>query len=119
MQEREKRLRKKERKKAGATDSNDGNNNSDSAPSTESAVEAVREIDAKDMASVVPKKPQKYLKQNKTKSSIPPPLRNRNRKKWQQYAYVTAAGLLVLVLFWVGNIGLFANKTLKRPNPFY
>lgn len=120
MQEREKRLRKKERKKAGVTDAND-TNNCETAPSSESAAENSKDIDVKDMPPAAPKKAQKpwlAAKQSKTKS-IPPPLRNRNKKKLQQWMWVGITSFIILVLFWLGNIGVFSNVALKRRAPVY
>ncbi|KAK6160886.1 hypothetical protein DH2020_004267 [Rehmannia glutinosa] len=108
--EREKRLRKKERKKAAATDVNDINN-CEIAPSSESTVETSKDIEVKDVSSVTPKKSNKhwlFTKQSKTKS-IPPPLRNRNKKKLQQYMWVGITSAAIFVLFWLGNIGVFSN----------
>ncbi|KAL3830565.1 hypothetical protein ACJIZ3_019367 [Penstemon smallii] len=114
--EREKRLRKKEKKKV---DVNDSKSNCDSAPISEGAMEIVKEIEpTKEINN--PKKAQKPLKQNKTKSVVPPPaLRYRNRKKWQQYMWLAATSLAVFALFWLGNIGMFSNVYLKRPSSGY
>ncbi|KAI3465500.1 hypothetical protein Pfo_022163, partial [Paulownia fortunei] len=113
--EREKRLRKKERKKAAATDVNDINNNCETAPSSESVVEISKDIEVKDMSSVIPKKPQKpwlFTKQSKTKS-VPPPLRNRNKKIYWQWMWVGLISLVIFILFWLGNIGVFSNISLN------
>ncbi|GER39295.1 proton pump interactor 1, partial [Striga asiatica] len=110
--EREKRLRKKERKKAAATDGVNDTNNSEIGQSSESAGENSKEIEAKDVSSsTVAKKSKKnwwFGKQGKTKS-IPPPLRNRNKKKLQQWMCVGVTSAVILVLFWLGNIGVFSN----------
>ncbi|PIN08568.1 hypothetical protein CDL12_18857 [Handroanthus impetiginosus] len=119
--EKEKRLRKKERKKAAATDVNDIKNNSEPPPpSSESAEEISKDIEVKDASSGKAKKAQKPwpTKQNKTKS-VPPPLRNRNRRKWQQWMWVAIASLIIFVLFWLGNIGVFSNVNFRRRSPIH
>ncbi|KAL6493319.1 hypothetical protein OROGR_033078 [Orobanche gracilis] len=119
--EREKRLRKKERKKAAATDAIDINNSCEIGPSSESSVETSKELEVKDGSSSITtaKKPKKHWlfgKQGKTKT-IPPPLRNRNRKKLQQWVWVGVTCAVILVLFWLGNIGVFSNVNFKRRSP--
>ncbi|KAH6795284.1 hypothetical protein C2S51_036270 [Perilla frutescens var. frutescens] len=111
--EREKRLRKKERKKADATETN---NSCETAPSSESAAD----IDVKDMPPAAKKAQKPWLapKQSKAKS-IPPPLRNRNKKKLQQWMWVGVTSLIILVIFWLGNMGVFSNVALKRRGPVY
>ncbi|CAA0824390.1 Unknown protein [Striga hermonthica] len=118
--EREKRLRKKERKKAAATDGVNDSNNSEIGQSSESAGENSKEIEAKDVSSLsLSKKSKKHWlfgKQGKTKS-IPPPFRNRNKKKLQQWMWVGVTSAVILVLFWLGNIGVFSNVNFKRRSP--
>ncbi|KAL6509907.1 hypothetical protein OROGR_022395 [Orobanche gracilis] len=119
--EREKRLRKKERKKAAATDANDINNSCEIGPSSKSGVETSKELEVKDVSSSIttakrPKKHWLFGKQGKTKT-IPPPLRNRNRKKLQQWIWVGVTCTVILVLFWLGNIGVFSNVNFKRRSP--
>ncbi|KAL3639840.1 hypothetical protein CASFOL_014808 [Castilleja foliolosa] len=118
--EREKRLRKKERKKATTTDVND-TNGSEIAPSSESAAETSKDVEFKDLSSVAaPKKPKKHWlfgKQSKAKSTIPPPLRNRNKKKFQQYMWVGITSFVILVLFLLGNMGVFSGVHFKRRSP--
>ncbi|XP_073031587.1 uncharacterized protein [Primulina eburnea] len=114
-EKKEKKLRKKERKKA-ASASTDVNDSSE-------AVDIVKEeIQVSDNSSCAPtKKPKKTpiaSKQNNTKS-LPPPFRNRNRKKWKQWIWVTLTSVVVILVFWLGNMGLFANVNLKRHNPGY
>ncbi|XP_051124586.1 uncharacterized protein LOC127246952 isoform X2 [Andrographis paniculata] len=122
--EREKRLRKKERKQAATSDANGNpietnNHNSETALSSESAPEIIsRDSEVKDATA---KKAQKKWpwsgKQQssggggKSKSSIPPALRSRNKRKvLQQWMWVGAASLLILFLFWMGNVSLFSNS---------
>ncbi|GFQ00268.1 proton pump-interactor 1 [Phtheirospermum japonicum] len=118
--EREKRLRKKERKKAAATDVND-TNGSKISPSSESAAETSKDVEVKDVSSVAaPKTPKKHWlfgKQSKAKSTIPPPLRNRNKKKLQQWMWVGITSFVILVLFCLGNMGVFSNVHFKRRSP--
>ncbi|XP_075494914.1 uncharacterized protein LOC142532523 [Primulina tabacum] len=116
--EKEKKLRKKERKKA-ASASTDVYDNSE----TSEAVDIVKEeIQVSDNSSCTPtKKPKKTpiaSKQNNTKS-LPPPFRNRNGKKWQQWMWVSLTSVVVILVFWLGNMGLFANVNLKRHSPGY
>ncbi|XP_012832809.1 PREDICTED: proton pump-interactor 1 isoform X2 [Erythranthe guttata] len=119
--EREKRQRKKERKKA-ASDVND----IDTAPSSETASVISIDTEAKDTtttttsSSAVPKKAQKswlFAKQSKAKSVVPPALRNRNKKRLQQWMWVGVTSLVILLLFWLGNIGVFSSIHYKRRSP--
>ncbi|KAL8058885.1 hypothetical protein ABFX02_03G051000 [Erythranthe guttata] len=119
--EREKRQRKKERKKA-ASDVND----IDTAPSSETASVISVDTEAKDTtttttsSSAVPKKAQKswlFAKQSKAKSVVPPALRNRNKKRLQQWMWVGVTSLVILLLFWLGNIGVFPSIHYKRRSP--
>ncbi|KAL3639841.1 hypothetical protein CASFOL_014809 [Castilleja foliolosa] len=118
--EREKRLRKKERKKATTTDVND-TNCSEIALSSESAAETSKVVEFKDVSSVAaPKKPKKHWlfgKQSKAKSTIPPPLRNRNKKKLQQWMWVGITSFVILVLCLLGNMGVFSGLYFKRRSP--
>lgn len=112
-------MRKKERKKA-ASASTDAN---DSSETGENAMDIVKEeILVGDNSSCTTTKMAKKSsivgKQNKNKS-LPPPLRNRNRKKWQQWMWVTLTSGVVILVFWLGNVGLFANVNLKRHSPAY
>lgn len=117
VQEKEKRLRKKERKAAGAEGSE--NNDCETDHSSENMVENIKENEVKENAPVVAKRPSKHLhstKLGKTKS-IPPPLRNKNRKKIQQWMWVILTSLIIVVLFWLGNLSAFTNVNLKRQGP--
>lgn len=122
MQEREKRLRKKERKKGGVTDGNDMKSiNCESGPSSESAAESSKDVEVVNETvskKQPPQKPWLLGKQSKGKS-IPPPLRNRNKKKLQQWMWVGVTSVMILVLFWLGNIGVFSNVALKRRGPIH
>ncbi|XP_042494199.1 uncharacterized protein LOC122073644 [Macadamia integrifolia] len=105
--EREKRAKKKERKKAaGAVDvSTEG----ESAPTTENASSDTTapksEIKEKTLPVVNrPQKPSTLAKQSKTKP-LPPPLRNRSKRRMQTWMWFLIATLLVLALFFLGSIG--------------
>ncbi|KAK1416544.1 hypothetical protein QVD17_32335 [Tagetes erecta] len=101
--EREKRLRKKEKKKTG-----DGANNGEEAASSESSNEAV----TKDTETAVNKKktqkpPAHFFSRQLKPKPIPPPLINRNKKRWQQYGQI-AIGVFVIIFLVV-----FANYVLS------
>nr|DAD41903.1 TPA_asm: hypothetical protein HUJ06_016226 [Nelumbo nucifera] len=106
--EREKRARKKERKKAATEETTDGVNERESSPSSENTPpEATPEPEIKEKPPTVAKRPQRpssLSKQIKTKP-LPPPLRNRGKRRMQTWMWVLVAALLVLALFLVGNIG--------------
>lgn len=107
VQEREKRLRKKERKKGG---SSEAVNESENVSICETIKDAVNEGETKETeegGKKTQKAPQ-YAKQSKTKS-IPPPLRNKNKKKMQQWLRIIFTSIIVIALFLLGNIGFFAN----------
>ncbi|CAN4121767.1 unnamed protein product [Withania somnifera] len=119
LKEKEKRLRKKERKKGiGETpsESNDG----DIAMISTSPRETLKEPAAAENSQTTTKKPQKpsqYTKPLKNKS-IPPPLRNRNRRKWQQWLWLILSCAVVVALFFLGNIGIFSHlKPPRNPAP--
>ncbi|CAI9777120.1 unnamed protein product [Fraxinus pennsylvanica] len=112
--EKAKRLRKKESKKAAGTEGSE--NDCETDHSSENPVENIKETEVKENAHIVAKRSSKPLhstKLGKTKS-IPPPLRNKNRKKLQQWMWVFLTSLIVVVLFWLGNLGAFTNVNLKR-----
>ncbi|KAG6434893.1 hypothetical protein SASPL_106537 [Salvia splendens] len=111
-----------QREKAVGTDANDiTNNNCETAASSESAAENSKDVDVKETTTATTKKAQKpwlAAKHSKGKS-IPPPLRNRNKKKLQQWMWVGITSIIILVLFWLGNMGMFSNVALKRRAPVY
>ncbi|KAL3514910.1 hypothetical protein ACH5RR_027627 [Cinchona calisaya] len=118
--EREKRLRKKERKKerkkASGAEVPVGDSIAESTPSSESVTETIKESKVKDSSPAVTKRYQKpsiIMKQSKTKS-IPPPLRNRGKRKMQQWMWVIFTLGVVLVLLFLGNIGFFSNLSNLR-----
>nr|GMC72420.1 cingulin-like isoform X2 [Ipomoea batatas] len=110
--EREKRLRKKERKKGGGSEAA---NESENVSICESIKDIVNEAETKETeegGKKTQKAPQ-YAKQNKTKS-IPPPLRNKNKKKMQQWMRIIFTSIIVIALFLLGNIGFFANLKSRQ-----
>lgn len=112
VQEREKRLRKKERKKGGGSEAA---NESENVSICESIKDIVNEAETKETeegGKKTQKAPQ-YAKQNKTKS-IPPPLRNKNKKKMQQWMRIIFTSIIVIALFLLGNIGFFANLKSRQ-----
>lgn len=118
LKEREKRLRKKERKKGSISETQSESNDGETALISTSPRETVKEPEATENLQTTTKKPQKpsqYTKQMKTKS-IPPPLRNRSRRKLQQWIWLTLSCIVVIALFFLGNIGFFSNLKPRR-NP--
>ncbi|MCD7454807.1 hypothetical protein HAX54_026101 [Datura stramonium] len=118
LKEREKRLRKKERKKGSISETQSESNDGETALISTSPRETVKEPEATENPQTTTKKPQKpsqYTKQMKTKS-IPPPLRNRSRRKLQQWIWLTLSCIVVIALFFLGNIGFFSNLKPRR-NP--
>ncbi|XP_016468532.2 uncharacterized protein LOC107791053 isoform X3 [Nicotiana tabacum] len=112
LKEKEKRLRKKERKKGAVGETETETNDGETALISTSLRETVKEPEATENPQANTKKPQKpsqYTKQIKTKSTIPPPLRNRSRRKLQQWIWLTISCLVVIALFCLGNIGFFTN----------
>lgn len=107
MQEREKKAKKKERKKAGgavATHS-DAGIEGEPASSLEVTAEVPADVDTKDKPAVTVKRPQKpshFVKQTKVKP-IPPTLRNRSKRKMQPWMWAVLTVLLVFALFLVSN----------------
>ncbi|XP_073142877.1 uncharacterized protein [Henckelia pumila] len=115
--EREKKERKKERKKAATSSTSASTEQQDDASSI-TCVEISKEEASPQENDVSTKKPPKtsrvmVSKQNKTRSVPPPSLRNRNRRKWQQWMWVIVISLAVLVLFWLGNLGVFSSVNSK------
>ncbi|KAL8224196.1 hypothetical protein R6Q57_019671 [Mikania cordata] len=103
--EREKRLRKKEKKKIGG---GDGSMNREVVASSANA----NEVGPNDIESVPKEKNKKktqppphfFSKQQMLKpKSIPPPLVNRNKKRWQQWGKLALAVAGIFVLFLLGN----------------
>uniref|UniRef100_A0A5B6YGL3 Putative microtubule-associated protein futsch isoform X1 n=1 Tax=Davidia involucrata TaxID=16924 RepID=A0A5B6YGL3_DAVIN len=113
--ERDKRARKKDRKKATAAEAPDGNNEGETAPTSETPIETMEEPGIRESPMTVTKRPQKpsqFTKQSKAKS-IPPPLRNRGKRRMQQWMWVILPTLLVLALFLLGNGSFSQNFWLR------
>ncbi|XP_075511609.1 uncharacterized protein LOC142547289 [Primulina tabacum] len=114
--EREKKSRKKERKKA-TTASTSASMDLQDDTSSITCVESIKEEASTQVNDISTKKPKMSRvmasKQNKTRGVPPPSLRNRKRRKWQQWMWVILVSLLVLVLFWLGNMGVFTSVNSK------
>lgn len=120
IQEKEKRLRKRERKKGSVGETHSESNDGETALISTSPRETVKELEATEHSQTITRRTQKssqYTKQMKTKS-IPPPLRIKSKRKWQQWFWLFLSCLVVIALFFLGNIGFFSH--LKPPkNPGY
>ncbi|XP_073053255.1 uncharacterized protein [Primulina eburnea] len=114
--EREKKSRKNERRKAGASSISASTDLQDDASSI-TCVEISKEEASTQVNDVSIKKPKTsrvmVSKQKQTRSTLPPSLRNRNRRKWQQWMWVSLVSLVVLVLFLLGNMGVFSSVNSK------
>lgn len=103
MQEREKKARKKERRKAASTYTAE-NAEQESAPISETLTRSIEEIDQNEKPVEVTKRPQKpsqFTKQTKPKS-VPLPLRNRGKRRIQPWMWwVMIAVLVVVALFYI------------------
>ncbi|KAM7256657.1 hypothetical protein ACFE04_012398 [Oxalis oulophora] len=100
--EKEKRLRKKEKRKTGATTVDiNVTNEEESAPLSEPIAETPREPE-KSTISKRSKKSSQFTKQL-PKASIPPPLRNRGKRRMQTWMWALLAALIVFGLFMLGN----------------
>lgn len=113
-------MRKKERKKVSGAEIPDGNSLGENAPSSEIVIETMKELEIRDTLASAPKRPQKpslVTKQSKTKS-IPPPLRNRSKRKMQQWMWVIITCMLVIFLFVLGNVGFFSNLSNLRQRSY-
>ncbi|KAL5557642.1 hypothetical protein UlMin_033853 [Ulmus minor] len=116
--ERERRLRKKERKKTNrsAEATNEvGEGESAPIPILESPIPSDSCSETKENPQTITKRSQKALqftKQNKAKS-IPPPLRNRGKRRMQPWMWVVITVLVVLALFLAGNSSLSFKSGLQ------
>ncbi|OVA00710.1 hypothetical protein BVC80_9085g130 [Macleaya cordata] len=128
--EREKRARKKERKVAAAAlvEGENGGIEGESDPSSENTqpettTNAQEQPETKDKAGVVTKRrTQKQVvsvaKQTKVKA-LPPPLRNRGRRRMQPWMWVLLTALIIVALFLVGNIGYSFKFSLPSSFGFF
>ncbi|KAA3467471.1 Calcium-dependent protein kinase 2 [Gossypium australe] len=116
--EREKRAKKKERRKVAAAGVGDASvtDETESALTLETPAETPKDSESKEKLVTVAKrsqKPPQFTKQSKAKS-IPPPLRNRGKRKMQQWMWVLVTSLIVLALFLAGNYNFSFNFGLLQ-----
>lgn len=113
--EREKRLRKKE-KKVGSGD------NGEEAVVTESSNEAATKENESVVAGnkkKVQKPPAHFFSKQLKPKPIPPPLVNRNKKRWQQWGRIALAIVAIFAVFLLGNGTFYTNyKAFKYNAPF-
>lgn len=103
VQEREKRLRKKERRKAASTETEE--DTEQEPASVSETVTSTEECDQSEKPVEVTKRPQKpsqFTRQTKAKS-MPLPLRNRGKRRIQPWMWGLIAVLAVVALFYLGN----------------
>lgn len=114
--EREKRSRKKERRNATTSSISASTDLQDDASSI-TCVEISKEEASTQVNDVSTKKPKTsrvmVSKQKQMRSTLPPSLRNRNRRKWQQWMWVGLVSIVVLVLFWLEKMGVFSSVNSK------
>ncbi|TYG82480.1 hypothetical protein ES288_D01G092000v1 [Gossypium darwinii] len=116
--EREKRAKKKERRKVAAAGVGDASvtDETESALTLETPAETPKDSESKEKPVTVAKrsqKPPQFTKQSKAKS-IPPPLRNRGKRRMQQWMWVLVTSLIVLALFLAGNYNFSFNFGLLQ-----
>jgi len=116
MQEREKKARKKEKKKASGEEATDGAVELEIAQSLETPTETTKESETREKPMTVTKRSQKPLQFTKPAKakSIPPPLRNRGKRRMQTWMWVLVAAMVVFALFLVGNSSFSFNFGLQR-----
>ncbi|XWS09796.1 hypothetical protein CRYUN_Cryun39dG0019900 [Craigia yunnanensis] len=114
--EREKRAKKKERRKVAAAAVGDASvaDETGSAPTSETPKES-ENIEKPVTVAKRPQKPSQFTKQTKAKS-IPPPLRNRGKRRMQPWMWVLLATLVIFALFLIGNYNFSFNFGLQRFN---
>lgn len=114
MQEREKRARKKEKRKAAGEDTN-AINEGESAPGCETPSETIESEKGEKPVTVAKRsqKPSQFTKQTKAKS-MPLPLRNRGKRRMQTWMWALLTALVVFALFLLGNSGFSFNFGLQR-----
>ncbi|XP_043708959.1 uncharacterized protein LOC122658125 isoform X2 [Telopea speciosissima] len=108
--EREKRAKKKEKKKVAVAEGANVGTEGESAPSTENTPSETTacepEIKEKTMSVVKrSQKPSLLAKQTKTKP-LPPPLRNKGKRRMQTWMWFLILTLVVLALFFLGSVGV-------------
>lgn len=105
MQEREKKAKKKERRKAASVAVTAEDTEQEYAPILETLTRSMEESDQSEKPAEITKKPQKpsqFTKQAKAKS-VPLALRNRAKRRIQPWMWVIIAVMVVVALFFVGN----------------
>ncbi|XP_050268041.1 uncharacterized protein LOC126712661 isoform X1 [Quercus robur] len=114
--EREKKARKKEKKKASGEEATDGAVELEIAQSLETPTETTKESETREKPMTVTKRSQKPLQFTKPAKakSIPPPLRNRGKRRMQTWMWVLVAAMVVFALFLVGNSSFSFNFGLQR-----
>lgn len=116
--ERERRSKKKEKQRGFTSEPAE----SEPAVRVESSSETTREPEVTEKPVTVAKKPQKpspYAKQIKSTKSIPPPLRNRGKRRMQQWMWALATVVAILALFFLGNSNFLRNNSLLGFGPSY
>ncbi|VFQ94898.1 unnamed protein product [Cuscuta campestris] len=112
--EKEKRLRKKGRKKGSIGEA--GNENESASICETTIKDTMIENESKESKDEFGRKSQRApqcTKQSKTKS-IPPPLRNKSKRRMQQWVRIIFTSFAVIVLFLLGNIGFFASLKQRQ-----
>ena len=116
VQEREKKARKKERRKAAAAIDTSGNTegvkftpcSEIQTPSMEECVQTEKPVEV----TKRPQKPSQLVKQTKAKA-LPPPLRNRGKRRMQSWMWALITILVVVALFILGNSGFSSSSGLQ------
>ncbi|GMJ05101.1 hypothetical protein HRI_004179300 [Hibiscus trionum] len=117
--EREKRAKKKERRKgaaAAAAGDSSVTDETESATTLETPAETSQDPQTKEKPATVAKrsqKPSQFTKQTKAKS-VPPPLRNRGKRKMQPWMWVILTCVVIFALFLVGNHNFSFNFRLLQ-----
>ncbi|XP_038715228.1 calponin homology domain-containing protein DDB_G0272472-like isoform X2 [Tripterygium wilfordii] len=114
--EKDKRARKKEKRKAAVGDDSNDKNEGESNPSSETITEIPRESEIEEKLVAVTKRPQKapQLKLQSKAKSIPPPLRNRGKRRMQSWMWVLLGALVILALVLLGNSSMYFHYGLQR-----
>lgn len=118
VQEREKRLRKKERRKNVAADETVLINEEESVRSIENSMDPPKEAETTDKAMTMAqknRKPSQFIKQTKAKS-IPIPIRNRGKRRMQPWMWVLLIAVALVALFLLGNSNLSLKAGLQGFN---
>ena len=111
-QEREKKARKKERKRAALEDAEDIDE-TESSPSSETSIEIKESETTEKPVTKRPRKPSQSAKQTKYRS-MPLPLRNRGKRRRQTWMRALISLLVVIALIFMGN-SIFFYDGLQSP----